>query len=253
MDILRQCKEVLIEYKEIEFAYVFGSFAKGEENKRSDLDIAIYVSEALNFDEYLELKVKLERACKREVDLVVLNEAGTLLKREINLNHRLIFSRNDELESNHRVKVVFEYADFKKYVDMFYEKSIDRISQMEISIEKIERFSEMSFDEFSKDEVAQDVVEYNLFICINAVADIVLHIVSDDRLGVADTMADAFEILKDKRIISEEDAEIYRKMVGLRNILAHEYLKINKKTIYEVATKNLIDIKKFMLFAEEYC
>ena len=129
MNTIQQCKEILIEYEQIEFAYVFGSFAKGEETKGSDLDIAINVSENLSLDEYLGLKVKLEKACKREVDLVILNETGTLLKREINLNHRLIFSRNDELESNHRVKVVFEYTDFKKYIDMFYEKTIDRIRE----------------------------------------------------------------------------------------------------------------------------
>lgn len=40
-------------------------------------------------------------------------------------------------------------------------------------------------------------------------------------------------------------------MVGLRNILAHEYLKVNKEMIYEVLQNRVVDMQKFIIFVNE--
>ena len=40
-------------------------------------------------------------------------------------------------------------------------------------------------------------------------------------------------------------------MVGLRNILSHEYLKIDKMIIYDILKNNLVDIKKFIIFTHD--
>lgn len=39
-------------------------------------------------------------------------------------------------------------------------------------------------------------------------------------------------------------------MVGLRNILSHEYLKIDKRIIYNVLKNNLVDIKNFIILVQ---
>lgn len=36
-------------------------------------------------------------------------------------------------------------------------------------------------------------------------------------------------------------------MVGLRNILSHEYVNIDKEIVYKIMKNNINDIKKFML------
>jgi uncharacterized protein YutE (UPF0331/DUF86 family) len=109
----------------------------------------------------------------------------------------------------------------------------------------------MSLEEFLHDDIAQDVVEYNLFIIINMMIDIAAHIVVDDNLGNPETLGEAFSILNKKNYLDDNEAETYRKMTGLRNILAHEYLKIDKKIIYNVLQTNLVDIKKFVIFIHE--
>ena len=39
-----------------------------------------------------------------------------------------------------------------------------RLNQLSASLNKIERFKEISLEEFLEDDIIQDVVEYNLFI-----------------------------------------------------------------------------------------
>lgn len=36
-------------------------------------------------------------------------------------------------------------------------------------------------------------------------------------------------------------------IVGLRNVLFHEHLKMDKRIIYSVLRNNLVDIKKFII------
>lgn len=127
----------------------------------------------------------------------------------------------------------------------------NRLNQLSTSLNKLERFEKISVEEFLEDDMIQDVVEYNLFIAINMMIDIVTHIVVDNNIGNPETLGGAFDILNKNKYLSDEDTKIYKNMVGLRNILSHEYVKIDKRIIYGVLKNNLIDIKNFILFINE--
>ncbi len=109
-----------------------------------------------------------------------------------------------------------------------------RLNQLSTSINKIERFKEISLEEFLKDDIIQDVVEYNLFIAINMMIDIATHIVVDNNMGIPETLGEAFNILNKEKYLNDEETKVYRNMVGLRNILSHEYINIDKKIIYSI-------------------
>ena len=83
MDIIKNCKSILMEYEDIIFAYIFGSYAQNSIRENSDIDISIYLKKNIDIDTYLEIKMNLSEVLKREVDLVILNNAPPLLKYEI--------------------------------------------------------------------------------------------------------------------------------------------------------------------------
>lgn len=129
MEAYNKYIDILTQYEKIAFAYIFGSCAKGELKNTSDIDFAIYLYGHLDADKYLDLKMKLTEAGKREVDLVILNTASPLLKFEIYKNHKLIFTRDRLLESNYKIRVLFEFNDMKKYLDLSYKKLIERLKK----------------------------------------------------------------------------------------------------------------------------
>jgi len=49
---------------------LFGSFAKGRQHKKSDIDILVKFQNK-TFDNYMDLKFYLERLLKKKVDLVI--------------------------------------------------------------------------------------------------------------------------------------------------------------------------------------
>ena len=125
----KRCKDILLGCDKIVFAYIFGSFAQGKARADSDIDIAIYLAAAIELETYLEIKVCLAEGCKREVDLVILNEATPFLRYEIQRNNIPLFSRDRALETQYKIKTLFEYSDVKKYLDLYYSKTIQRLKE----------------------------------------------------------------------------------------------------------------------------
>jgi predicted nucleotidyltransferase len=79
----------------VEVAILFGSAAKGMRRPDSDIDIGILPSpdRAVSFDEELALAGQLEQILGREVDLVRLDTASTLLRFEASQGRRLYEAR----------------------------------------------------------------------------------------------------------------------------------------------------------------
>lgn len=129
MDMVEKCKSILTKNENTVFAYIFGSYVSGRMREDSDIDIAIYLSKEMDVDEYLNFKMTLTDICKREVDLIILNEATPLLKYQIYKKHILLFTQDKTIESNFKVKTLFEYNDVKRYLDLSYNTMIKRLKK----------------------------------------------------------------------------------------------------------------------------
>jgi predicted nucleotidyltransferase len=71
--ILQKISSMMDELKNrfsVERIGLFGSFARGEESSSSDVDILVELAEP-TFDNYMDLKFRLEEVLGRRVDLVM--------------------------------------------------------------------------------------------------------------------------------------------------------------------------------------
>ena len=61
---------------------LFGSYAKGTNNKDSDVDIAFILKDGykLSFDKYLELEEELSKSLKAKIDLMNFKKLNPLIK-----------------------------------------------------------------------------------------------------------------------------------------------------------------------------
>lgn len=109
-----------------------------------------------------------------------------------------------------------------------------RIEAIDRHLKRIEPYANRSLNDFLQDPIAQDVVEYNLFQIVNHLIDIAQHIVVDEEYGFPQTAYEAGHILFEKGALSEKELAIYRKMVGFRNVVGHDYANIDKKIVYSI-------------------
>ena len=123
---------------------------------------------------------------------------------------------------------------------------LKRVEQIEKHLERIRPFASLSFDAFLKDNVAQDVVEYNLFQVVNHLIDVFQHIVVDEEYGFPETAYEAAQILVIKGILVQEEAEIFKQMVGFRNVIGHDYIGIEKETVYRILSDGEKDVRALL-------
>lgn len=64
-------------------AGVFGSFVRGEARKTSDIDILIEIRKDISLLDFIGIKLELEEALKRKVDLVEYDTIKPLLRERI--------------------------------------------------------------------------------------------------------------------------------------------------------------------------
>jgi predicted nucleotidyltransferase len=79
--IKKKIVPVLKEFK-VTKAGLFGSYARGEQKKNSDVDILVEIDNSYSLLRVIDLKLKLEKAVKKKVDLV----EYALIRKEIKNN-----------------------------------------------------------------------------------------------------------------------------------------------------------------------
>ena len=80
--IKKRILPVLKEHK-VKKAGIFGSYARGEQNKKSDVDILIEVSNDIGLIGFISLKMLIEKAIKKKIDLVEYDAIRKELKENI--------------------------------------------------------------------------------------------------------------------------------------------------------------------------
>ena len=90
--------------------WIYGSVAKGVDTPESDLDIAVLAQESQSFANRLSLSAILEREARRQVDVVDLRTAPTVLRKEIIANGRRIHSADDQACEKFEDFVFADYA-----------------------------------------------------------------------------------------------------------------------------------------------
>lgn len=111
---LNRLKGILENEKDVQVAYLFGSHARKVSTLKSDVDIAILLSEIPKspLDYSLYLINRLSEIVGEDLDLLILNIAPPMLKYQVIKYGKLLFSRSE------RVRVMFEVKALKEYLDL---------------------------------------------------------------------------------------------------------------------------------------
>ena len=130
-EILGRIGEVLSEFDDVCFGYVFGSFLGNQGFK--DVNVAIYVRE--KHDPYVLMKYSMgvARALESKVkprlefDVRDLNTAPVTFQYEVIRSGQLVFSRDNVRRVRFEAEVLSTYLDYKETLDWFNKKFLARI------------------------------------------------------------------------------------------------------------------------------
>ena len=99
---------------------------------------------------------------------------------------------------------------------------------------------------FLKNIDIQESVLFNIQMAIQNCIDIAAHIISDEGFGIPGSTNEMFYLLEENGYLNNEITEKMVKAVGLRNLVVHEYSKIDLERIFEVTQKDITDLNEFL-------
>jgi len=107
---------------------------------------------------------------------------------------------------------------------------------------------EYRFDPELQNYTHIDAMILNIERACQASIDLAQHIVAENHLGMPQTSADAFILLKKANLVSEKTARAMVSMTGFRNVAIHEYQELELEILHTVAKK---EYKSLILFCRE--
>jgi len=245
----------LFEKENILLCYIFGSSAR---RAGEDIDLALLPQKA----SIVGLRKKIcEILSTERVDLVNLRNASPLLRFEIISKGVLLYKRDDEIENNFELTTLREYKDtaylrnkqvkiLRERIKMVLKKEVvlERLKELDTVLEELSKYKNKELEDLTKSLSMRWTIERGLIAAATFIFDIADHILSA-KFGIyPETYEDSLRLLKDKEVISFDLYQEIKGLGGFRNILVHEYLKVDIDELY----KNFLEcFKIFPQFSKE--
>ncbi|MCX5815828.1 MAG: DUF86 domain-containing protein [Proteobacteria bacterium] len=123
---------------------------------------------------------------------------------------------------------------------------MSKCREIEECIERLERVTEKSKDDFLKEQDLKDIASYRLMIAIEAALALCYHVAAKQLRKVPTEYAECFVVLADAGIITPDLSGRLQKMARFRNLLVHMYWKLDYTILYDIIENNLGDLREFM-------
>lgn len=120
-----------------------------------------------------------------------------------------------------------------------------KISALDEYLKQINEYTDISLKVYASDWKSQRIVERTLQMMIETCMDISGHIISDEKFRIPETYADMFRILVENKILNKSQLAAFDKMAKFRNIIVHNYEKIDSEIVIGILKKNLNDFQDF--------
>lgn len=127
-----------------------------------------------------------------------------------------------------------------------------RLSKLEDYFKILQGLRKYSRDQFLRSDLIRGSAERYLHLAIECCLDIGSHVIAERGLRRPEDYKDVFLILGEAKIIPSRFARELVPMVGFRNRLVHDYLRLDAGEIYHILQTRLKDFRRFARAFERF-
>lgn len=126
-----------------------------------------------------------------------------------------------------------------------------RLTFLEEYCSDLDEARSLSWEKFARDKVIRRYIERTLHMAVEACLDIANHVIAYEGYREPIDNKDAFQVLFEQEILNEGLMENLKKMAQFRNVIVHDYIRIQPEIVYAILQKNLGDILEFANLIKE--
>jgi len=125
------------------------------------------------------------------------------------------------------------------------ERILGKMAELDGYLNELRQILPKSFDDYIRSIEKRRACERLLQIAVEAVIDTCAMLVQGLRLGLPAEEDDVFDKLAQHGVLSRKMVKTLRRMKGFRNILVHEYGRVDDRIVFDVAVNRLGDFEDF--------
>ncbi len=120
-----------------------------------------------------------------------------------------------------------------------------KLADLDQYVDQVSEYRNITVEEYRKDWKTQRIVERTLQLAIEDCLDIANHVIADRRLRVPATHAESFTVLAEARLLDSAQRDAMIRMSGFRNLIVHEYARIDPAMVLRTLREHLGDFTRF--------
>jgi len=117
-----------------------------------------------------------------------------------------------------------------------------RLQKLDRYLEILREQQRYSLEAFLADPERYGSTERFLQLAIETLIDMGNHVIAQSAMGSVDSYRDIPALFAQHGYIDQATMENWIKMIGFRNVLVHEYVELDRETVYRVLQHDLKDI-----------
>ncbi|MFZ5591395.1 MAG: type VII toxin-antitoxin system HepT family RNase toxin [Bacillota bacterium] len=127
-----------------------------------------------------------------------------------------------------------------------HELLAQKIADIEKAHALLTKIAALQKERFLEDEIMVSGAKYQLILAIEAAQNICNHLAARLAREAPASYADCFRILQKQGIVSRELTEKLVSMARFRNLLVHQYGKVDDAVLYNILQNNLADLLDYV-------
>ncbi|MBC8444035.1 DUF86 domain-containing protein [Candidatus Woesearchaeota archaeon] len=123
----------------------------------------------------------------------------------------------------------------------------DKLTELGILIQELESIMPSNFKEYSSDLKERAACERYFEKIVECITDISFLIIKQKKLGIPEEDKQSYDFLTTNNIITIDLSIKLKEAKGMRNILAHDYGKVDDELVFNSITSEIIaDAREFI-------
>ena len=123
----------------------------------------------------------------------------------------------------------------------------DKINEINGFLEELKSIVPASLDEYNSSIEKKAACERYVEKIVEAITDLAFLVIKIKKLKIPEDDIDAFNILLDNKMIDDSTATKLKNAKGMKNIISHQYRKIDDEVVFEAINEDLEkDVKEFI-------
>ncbi len=124
-----------------------------------------------------------------------------------------------------------------------FERHVRRFGEV---LDILERLAETPWERFRTDPEKYGSAERFLQVAAEVLNDLGAHLVARRGGAPVGAYRDVPKRLLETGVLGDADADLWRRVIGFRNIVVHDYLDVDRAIVFEVLERHLPDLRALM-------